>query len=57
MPVLVAGGKGDEEVALMGLPLEKQRAAPATVGLGLKLWHLEWGQTDWILLLSTLAMD
>lgn len=56
MQVLVAGSKGDEEVAWMVLPLETQRAVPATVGLGLMLWHLKWGQTDWILPLSTLAM-
>lgn len=39
MQVLAAGGTGDEEDALMVLALEKQRAARATVGLGLKLRH------------------
>lgn len=39
--VLEAGGKGDVEVAWMVLAQEKQRAVRATVGFGLKLWHLK----------------
>lgn len=55
MQVLVARGTGDEEVAWMVLALEKHWVARAIVGLGLKLWHLRWERTDWILPLSTLA--
>lgn len=56
MQVLGAEDKGDEQAAWMILALKNQKAAEATVGLGLNLCHLEWEQTDWIQLLSTLAM-